>query len=1264
MGQCYSSSKSNRKHRLVTQHGYVGDPSSHNLKTPRTTMTQHQSPTSIIIPEITEHVNHSYSSSDDEDDALHLIQQVSPLSIGMNHNVKAAETSKRILMDGDRHPLAQDIPPLTTVSAKNSNLENARVPASFHKTITGRYSHNQTTNGYSKRNNHSTSLITVERERLRSLNNSTTTSSKALPTTASNEDVVYSSDDGNNSPAVLRRLIAQTKSRLKTTGRIVQQEQHPSKMTTSPTPFSEVHESLTKTIIIEEGEGPVQDSSDAAVSKFPTTAMIDAMAVPSDEENDDTLGGRHSRTAKYSNRYNEPDPALPSLSRRRRFHHTPVTKPVAVANTTKQSAVTTNSKINHRLEKIGPLSPVKLKTAHCVSPRSIRVYDQDRPQDNDIPSIHSVSTSPKTTSHKNEPVLTTSDIGPNSARGSKVNEKDDEAAIDTRTVQNFTKLKLQIQVAARQAQKERLIHKVEDRMNDVQQHRQLWDVYQHIQNDLSSVVNHDTTIIEPKTDTEETVNLLSSNIAETDNVSSINCVESLTLNDSKVSQVRRLRRRKPRRFLRKITRDSTTEETISPSKPAQEQLSVSSPVEYDLEDDIPIITKNKTSPQRRLIVKQSNSSPNETNPTVVDMTNESDVEDGIIGNSSTKRQDRVRSNSFDLHQTETWFFDFQEEFQNVPNHETKPALINPSPVDNYNNHMSSNNSQANLSLLSANSLDVQRRLYAEKRRQRKIATGSNMTVTTSTPKGLPGFLLTDDTPLARNGTNRGSHRTVSSYDYGPSSDGRTPLFSDVRSTPCDMGGSAQEIYNAPNEAEKLRIAKEILRRRNVTNMEVTFTTPKHTRRNNAMVTNENGEIFDVDNSSFISDLDESYTSHHTNRDNQSISSYDYGPQRRPARRTKRQNMDADVEDQASIVSDVSFDLSHKLDNLANDVGATSNASNSKDLHTKSNSKYDFQSIVQRRLDIEERLRALMSSDDPELIPSSSNTANKSVAALVACSIKTSKVVSDSSLLSSDDLDENKLHSSIGASTLDNGAASMGNANLITPNDKGDPTPILLNSTTIHPDGNHHGVDKSTIVTPNANNTPSQYPVYATSSTKGRSDFSRLLDAVEITRPVGAPDTASPKERVVAFTKTIGSDSNGENIAIKYALDAIIEHGSSDIVDDKVHLPDRKQPLSHLVATNAATSLSVINESYESNESPNSCNTMKVPAPYYLREGMSDERSVISHYNSTNETLLLAHQVEAKVHDILGRYRHNDNSATFMTEHQATSTKFHLIENSP
>ena len=1232
MGQCHSR----RRSRWEPHAEGARTP----WKAPRTVATL-PSPTSIIIPEITEHVNHSFSSSSDDDEALMQMlsppqQQPLPPSRSDSHQITAAATRNKARIDEDQHPINDMIVPGAGPASQLRHGNNKR------------YHHHAAT---SDPGSSSTSLITIQRERPTTrrpgafhtgpLPTELPTSTDTRATTSPQiEDVVYSSDDAaanhdSSSPAVLRRLLAQTKSRLKSTGRI---RHHHDPIPSTATSFSQVHESLTRSIIREEQQLDDEPSSfyhTTIGTKFPAVRMSDATAAPSDEESDGNFGGRPQRSAVM---YVEPDPALPSLSHRRRKSRNRNSFKTQPAVTNRHA---TDSKLNHRLEKLGPLSPVKLKTSHCVSPQSIRVYHE-----NDIPAIHSVSTSIKSNIDQSDPLTpTTLDTVPHATRdGPPLAPPNDAAAIDTRTIHNFSKLQLQIQVAARQAQKERFIHKVEDRMNDVQQHRQLWDVYQQIQD---TVVNQDVSQVDTKTiqaNTNSNIPASQDDMTPSENETTTNGVKLQTGDQSDIGPVRPPRRRKPRRFLRKGT---VKEEAKSPSIPFPKPI-----VEYDLEEEIPIITKKKIASPRRAMLggHKSKSSSNVTASIVNDVTTSETASHPVdtADASSTKKHPRVRSNSFDLHQTETWFFDFQDEFHTDPtqNKNKSTASQNLLPVDPYNNmnNVSSNNSHANLSLLSANSLEVQRRLYAEKRRQRKKASAA---VVSTTPNGPPSIHLSDGhTPLARNGTNRGSsHRTVSSYDYGPSSKGRLPLFSDVRSSPFLGGGSAQDLYNAPNEAEKLRIAKEILKRRNVTNMEVTFATPKPARRTH--VTNENGENSEIDNSSFVSDLDESYTSHHTNRSNQSVTNYDYGPQRRMSRRSRR--LDGDAEDQSSIVSDVSFDLSHKLDTPLNmdNVGALNNNNNDENNPTKSSSTYDFQSVVQRRLDIEERLRALLSSDDAESTSPSSNidntkNVNQSLAAVAADTNGSRNYRLPPAAFANDDSRaENPTHVKRVVNTLDVGnVPSFSNdrhnfieTHCITPNSKDDPT-ALMAQTMNFDHVNHHPQNKSSFVTPNVNDETSHLRVYDVPSAKGRSDFSRLLDAVEVTRPGGMVDATTP-DVTTMVSDTLAYSNDGKSMAMN-------------------ELQDGNPPFSHSAATNGATSLSVINESYESSESPNSSNMMKLPV-HYLRETTSDDRSITSRFDATNETLLLAHQVEAKVNDILERYRHNDDSSSFLTTAPQTSS---------
>ena len=744
---------------------------------------------------------------------------------------------------------------------------------------------------------------------------------------------------------------------------------------------------------------------------------------------------------------------------------------------------------NNSLE-IGRLSPVKLKTATSVSPQSIRVYYDAQK----VPETRNPTTESTNTSCRNSTV-----------------SKDSSTAVPAQAMTNFSKLQLQIAVAAKHSLKQRVITKIDDRLQDVQQHRQLWDEYHSIQKELQQ--HNAAEQVETVSDTAP-------------------CPEAVER--PPVQTATSVRRRRRRRFLQnRKPRKDVVEEEKTPS------------VEYDLEDDSSLVSTSK--PPRK---------PRRRNHTAARRTLEDEVsaktprqppvtsENSTTSTTSRPPKEHKRVASFDLHETQTWFFDFQEEF--VPPKETTvvtPCIISSSSVEKVKS-----SSQSDLSLLSASSLEVQRQLYAEKRRLR---TGKDTPTTTS----IPGMATNDDTPPVRNGTRpprdvRSTAHSVSSSgysDYGPTKR-RLPL--ERRNLP-----SAQQLLEAPNEEEKLRLAREILKGRSVTHMEVAFAAASA----------------EEDNGSFMSDLDESAS--YTSLANSSFASNnDYGVKRRVRRSF------ASEEDEPSVVSEVSWDVSQS-DRKQRSLGNTNVP------------VYDFQSIVQRRLDIEERLRALQAEETPleTTVPPPSTLPAKL---------------------------EWTIHPK--ATTPVSSTSDVVPHNVVSPDDKS-------------------VMDQEAKVTsePPALHVP-----------KGKSDFSRLLEAVVVNRPV-VGDAEIPKNAVVS---TITPEESEEEIACmedenKTDADPVMKESSS--VGDPT-LP-------------SGNSLFVIEESFESNGSksflpPNAvcdrvaCCTVLDDMPpmvspekenvYHhesMHQGFIDDRTV-DRIDGTHETLLLADQVALSVTDILKKYR--------------------------
>jgi hypothetical protein len=899
--------------------------------------------------------------------------------------------------------------------------------------------------------------------------------------------------------------------------------------------FTQVHTSLTQSPIQEDDDSPPPTETTVPFttpSKRGALTRSSSSSAPSDEETDPTIPNAR-------------------VSRRR----------------------------NSNNMEIGRLSPIKLKTSTCVSPQSIRVYyDTSPPQESNV--VKSKSDDPSVVNEESKIPRKLPDVA---------KTEDIDEAVPALAVTNFSKLQLQVAVAAKHSLKQRVITKIDDRLQDVQQHRQLWDEYHAIQKELQKPVAAE---VAPP-DTERTIE------------SSVDAISSNNENPIKKEEtVTSVRRRRRRRFLHsKRLRDAALSEVQPP---------VVTVVEYDMEDDISVISKHKpskspkkSSTRRATTSDQASTKTSETNPKTPRQRRQRASNPPIVtSESSTTSQpskEHKRVSSFDLHETQTWFFDFQEEFVLSAEPVAKGSTTIVTPTGELISNVGKVKSQSDLSLLSASSLEVQRQLYAEKRRLRKMKQSSGIEIDTA---------LNDDTPPIRNGPrlsrysdglSTGSARSDNSntsYDYGPT---RRRLLSE-RHHPSGIpaAGSAQQILEASTEEEKLRIAREILKMRSVTHMEVAFTS-------------KSVDADAEDTGSFVSDLDE--TSSFTSLANSSYASNnDYGVKRRIRRSFQYQAEDENTDD-PSVVSEVSLDLSQ----------TKSVERKNRQLGNANVPVYDFQSIVQRRLDIEERLRALMVE---EMAPDA--------AAPEAARVEV-------------------------GSTSSSGHVVAGPPKVWSLEQKSAPPMPVLCSNVVSPDVKPLGIAKEGDVVESVLTTgpeskphkPSQH--LPMSVAKGKSDFSRLLDAVLVNRPIADHGEIScndaskglPEDAHQEPTKSCTDESNEQ-----------VEPISGKSVDDVVQPSVPVNPLF------------VIDESFESNESKSqrsdhdseathdhitcdtsvdnhipcivspdkdeflSSNRCTDPVFHNLTNRSSDSDQL----DGTHETLLLADQVALSVNDILERYR--------------------------
>jgi hypothetical protein len=217
----------------------------------------------------------------------------------------------------------------------------------------------------------------------------------------------------------------------------------------------------------------------------------------------------------------------------------------------------------------------------------------------------------------------------------------------------------------------------------------------------------------------------------------------------------------------------------------------------------------------------------------------------------------------------------------------------------------------NWSLLSEASMAVQRRLYAEKQRQRQFKAAAAAATTTPTPvsSGLrdTSMLARDDTPVARN-------------------TGRTALHHGD-----DNLANMEVAFCSPA----------------ITATAATTSTAAAREATGAAATAKNVPYAEADNCSLVSDLDDSqsFSSLASNR-------YDYGVPRRQRRaaasRRQQDEIGGGAEHSSCLVSDDDYS-----------VGGSQKGVNA----VAEPVVFDFQSVLQRRLDIEARLRALIAMDD-------------------------------------------------------------------------------------------------------------------------------------------------------------------------------------------------------------------------------------------------------------------------------------------------------------
>jgi hypothetical protein len=132
----------------------------------------------------------------------------------------------------------------------------------------------------------------------------------------------------------------------------------------------------------------------------------------------------------------------------------------------------TPEKRKKQQQHFGRLASVKLRSQRTASPASIRLHDT------------SVVSQPHDRRHPED------------------EDEDGYSSVEEGAFRNFQKIKLQVEVAEQNQKRNRRVHKVEDRLQDVRGYRQLWRDYQAIQQELetSSLPDEETPTKEKEKD--------------------------------------------------------------------------------------------------------------------------------------------------------------------------------------------------------------------------------------------------------------------------------------------------------------------------------------------------------------------------------------------------------------------------------------------------------------------------------------------------------------------------------------------------------------------------------------------------------------------------------------------------------------------------------------------------------------------------------------------------------------------------------------------
>lgn len=620
----------------------------------------------------------------------------------------------------------------------------------------------------------------------------------------------------------------------------------------------------------------------------------------------------------------------------------------------------------------GRLVPIKLKTQSSASPESIK--------------IHHASSSDKKESRSSSKISLET---PAPASNHRAHNKKDKtprstASIGEHQYSDFQKLQLKVAVAKKRAQKHHRVAKVEDRLKDVQGYNKLWQNFEKIQQTVQGKNKHQQTTTTPATETNsstaDTPSPVTPISAATDDLgSSPSPVAAAAVEETVVDVASPPVSKEQDAPVATPAKDDAAvvveydleEEDVLPEKSQQQQQ----PIEYDLAEDLGFKKGGGSMASSiRSFTSRSSRKSSKSNGSSTAGGGGRRRRRFRRRNRKIEQEDEVvvasKDDSFKLNESQTWYFDFQDEFED----EDAPKGGDEAGTTG------SNNSQASLSLLSQSSLEAQRRFFSEKRRQRKLKERQAALPPTvpAKPVGkndpITGYGLEPvgkanavgatemefdlvETPMKGN-----LHRGGSSSIANRSCAGTAEAAVDYqRMTPAQ-----QLLACKDNPALRQQIAANILRSRALTNMEVTFSSPESGTGDDeaSMVSDLDDNMSVTSVSGYISTGsrgDYGYRRRTSaNNDNRSVTSYnssrcrnDYGVSRRR---------------RPSMASQSSIDGASRTGGDG-DQSTVDAASTTDSVSAIGSSAYDHEIVLKRRLEIEAKLRALQAEDADDDNPS-------------------------------------------------------------------------------------------------------------------------------------------------------------------------------------------------------------------------------------------------------------------------------------------------------